>query len=324
MRRGVLDKLTKGLAKTRESLAGGLKRAVSLKRIDPSFWEGLEETLIGCDMGVAATERILGSLRKRVRGDPEEAIALLKEEMVDTLRRAAPSRMDEVAGGRGRGPFGKSREPKAESRKLRAESPWVIMVAGVNGTGKTTTIAKLARLLRDRGEEVLLAACDTYRPAAQEQLRIWAERVGVDFVGSKEGADPASVAYDALGAALSRNKDYLIIDTAGRVHTRVDLMEELRKIGRVLGKRLPGAPQEVLLVLDATTGQNAISQADLFNEALEITGIVLCKLDGTARGGIVVAISDEFNIPVKWVGVGEDLEDIAEFDPQSFVDAILG
>lgn len=301
MRSVVLGRLRGGLARTRESLSGGVRRLAGLKRIDPSFWEELEETLTSCDLGIAACERILSKLRERVLKEPKEAIPLLKEELVRILADAR----------------------EAESPGPQFKRPWVIMVVGVNGTGKTTTIAKLAWLFRDRGSSVLLAASDTYRPAAQEQLSIWAERVGADFVGSREGADPASVAYDALSAALSRDKDYLIIDTAGRVHTRVDLMEELKKIGRVLGKKSPGTPQEVLLVLDATTGQNAVSQANLFNEAIEITGIVLSKLDGTARGGIVVAISDEFNIPVRWVGVGENVDDLVEFDPQTFVDALF-
>lgn len=298
----MIERLRAGLAKTRESLAGGLGRMVGLRRVDPAFWDGLEEMLIGCDIGVAATEIILSGLRRRALERPEEAIPIVKEEMVRILTEAQ----------------------KAEIREHGALKPWVSMVVGVNGTGKTTTIAKLAKLYRDRGERVLVGACDTYRPAAQEQLRIWAERVGVDFIGSQEGADPASVAYDALSAALTREKDDLIIDTAGRVHTRADLMDELAKIRTVLGRRMSGAPQEVLLVLDATTGQNAISQANLFNRKLGTTGLVLSKLDGTARGGIVVAISLEFKIPVKWLGVGEGLDDLAQFDPRGFVEAMLG
>jgi len=207
---------------------------------------------------------------------------------------------------------------------MAATGPTVILVAGVNGTGKTTSIAKLAYILSRNDKKVIVAACDTFRAAAVEQLSIWAERIGVQIVKHASGSDPAAVAYDACEAALARGTDFLILDTAGRLHTQKDLMRQLTKIRDVVTRRIPGAPHEVLLVLDATTGQNAISQARLFTEAIQVTGIFLAKLDGTARGGIVIAIKDQLDIPVKFVGLGEKPDAIAEFDPESFVEALFG
>jgi fused signal recognition particle receptor len=207
--------------------------------------------------------------------------------------------------------------------RLAEQGPTVVLVAGVNGTGKTTSIAKLAYIFSRNGKNVIVAACDTFRAAAVEQLTIWAERIGVQIVKHQTGSDPAAVAFDACEAALARNADILILDTAGRLHTKKDLMQQLTKIRDVVARKIPGAPHEVLLVLDATTGQNAISQAKLFTEAINLTGIFLAKLDGTARGGIVIAIKDQLDIPVKFVGLGEKPEDIAEFDPGAFVEALF-
>ncbi len=204
-----------------------------------------------------------------------------------------------------------------------AGKPYVILVVGVNGVGKTTTIGKLAAKRRAKGESVLIAASDTFRAAAIEQLEVWANRAGAELVKHKENSDPAAVAYDALEAALARGTDTVIIDTAGRIHTKINLMEELKKIQRTVAKRLPGSPHEILLVLDATTGQNAVSQATLFHEALDVTGIALTKLDGTAKGGIVVSIYDALKIPLKYIGVGESIEDLQEFDPALFIDALF-
>jgi fused signal recognition particle receptor len=207
--------------------------------------------------------------------------------------------------------------------RLAEKSPTVILIAGVNGSGKTTSIAKLAYILGKNNKKVLIAACDTFRAAAVEQLSIWADRVGAQIVKHKQGSDPGAVAFDACDAALARNADFLILDTAGRLHTQKDLMKELTKIRDIVTRKIPGAPNEVLLVLDATTGQNAIAQAKMFTAAINVTGIFLAKLDGTARGGIVIAIKDQLNIPVKFIGLGEKPEDIAEFNPDDFVEALF-
>ncbi|MCE5184801.1 MAG: signal recognition particle-docking protein FtsY [Planctomycetaceae bacterium] len=296
--------LKEHLGKTRAKITSSLSAVLTLGRnIDDELLDKLEETLIGDDIGVETTDRIITDLR-------------------GAYKKGQIKKTDDVV------PFLKSHMKNywpAQDRMLKsAESgPTVILVAGINGSGKTTSIAKLAYMLNKSGKTVIVAACDTFRAAAVEQLTIWADRIGVQIVKHKSGADPAAVAFDACQAAVSRKADYLIMDTAGRLHTQKHLMEELTKIRSVAAKQIPGAPHEVLLVLDSTTGQNAIMQAKMFTEAIKVTGIFLAKLDGTARGGIVIAIKDMLDIPVKFVGLGETPEDIAEFDPEEFVEALF-
>ena len=292
------------LDKTRTKIADSLDTVLSLgRKIDEALLDELEETLIRDDIGVETTDKLITDLRRAYKNKEivrsEDVIPFLREHI-------------------------KAYWPQ-QDRALRtaASGPTVILVGGVNGTGKTTSIAKLAYTLSQNQRKVIVAACDTFRAAAVDQLTIWAERLNVQIVKHASGSDPAAVAYDACEAALSRGADYLILDTAGRLHTQTDLMRELSKIYDVIRKKIPEAPHEVLLVLDATTGQNAIIQAKLFMEAINVTGIFLAKLDGTARGGIVIAIKDQLDIPVKFVGLGEKPEDIAEFDPETFVDALL-
>jgi len=300
-----LGKLTDGLAKTRSKLAEGVRGLFRIgRRIDAEFLRELEETLILGDVGVAATRRIVEDLKARYRDREitaaDDILGIIKQDLKESLA--------EGAKGFNANPTG----------------PTVILVAGVNGSGKTTAVARLAKLFLGEGKTVLLAACDTFRAAADEQLGIWAERVGVDIVRHKMGADPAAVAFDAASAAVARHVDVLLVDTAGRLHTQSHLMRELGKIRKVLGKQIPGAPHEVLLVLDATTGQNAIAQAKVFRAAIDVTGVFLAKLDGTAKGGIVLAIKQELGIPVKFVGLGEEADDVAPFDPDTFVEALFG
>jgi fused signal recognition particle receptor len=293
------------LGKTREKISSSLSVVLSIgRKIDDDLLDELEETLIRDDIGVETTAKLIGELReaykKRQIANAEEIIPFLKEHL-------------------------KGYWNKDESRLLLAASgPTVILVAGVNGSGKTTSIAKLAAILSSGGKQVIVAACDTFRAAAVEQLTIWAERLGVQIIKHKQGADPAAVAFDACEAAIARNADYLILDTAGRLHTQKHLMDQLTKIRNVVTQKMPGAPHEVLLVLDATTGQNAIAQAKMFTAAVNVSGIFLAKLDGTARGGIVIAIKDQLNIPVKFVGLGETPQDISEFEPGKFVEAMFG
>jgi fused signal recognition particle receptor len=276
------------------------------RKIDDDFWEELEAILLSSDVGVAATDRILGELRASVREkklrEPGELLGELQQVMGRILRAGEPA-----------------------LRRLQIEKGRVnvVLLVGVNGTGKTTSTAKLAHHYQQQGYKVLLAAADTFRAAAIDQLQVWADRLGVDLVRHREGSDPAAVVFDALTAARSRGADLVLIDTAGRLHSKSHLMEELRKIRRVAGKDLEGAPHEVLLVLDATTGQNALEQARVFHQATELTGLVLCKLDGTARGGIIVAIAQEFQFPVKFIGVGEGLDDLQEFVPEQFLEALF-
>jgi fused signal recognition particle receptor len=296
-----LGSLKAGLKKTSEALSGGLARILSSGEDKSAIVEDIEELLVGADVGVRTAGEIVEQVRSgRVPASAEAVRSAIKSEIVRILSAA---------------------EPRAA---VPAAKPLVIMVVGVNGTGKTTTIAKLAKRYKDEGKKVLIAAGDTYRAAAVEQLGVWARRAGVDLIESRMGQDPAAVAYDAVAGARSRGAEVLIIDTAGRLHTKSNLMEELVKVKRVVAKHDPGFPQEVLLVLDATTGQNAISQAKLFTEAVGVTGIALTKLDGTARGGIVIAIAKELGIPVKYIGVGEKLDDLADFDPVAFAEALLG
>jgi len=280
------------LGKTRDKISSSLSSVLSLgRKIDEALLDELEETLISDDIGVETTDKLVSELRQAFRdrqiATTDDVIPFLKEQI-------------------------KSYWPDRD-RQLHPVStgPTVILVAGVNGTGKTTSIAKLAHIFTQNGKKVIVAACDTFRAAAVEQLSIWAERIGVQIVKHKSGSDPAAVAFDACEAAVARDVDILILDTAGRLHTKKDLMLQLTKISDVVTRKIPDAPHEVLLVLDATTGQNAISQAKLFTEAINVTGIFLAKLDGTARGGIVIAIKDQLDIPVKFVGLGEKPEDIA-------------
>jgi fused signal recognition particle receptor len=300
---GLFDSFKRALKKSRDALLGGLSRIVGGRALDEDLLEEIEEALIESDVGVRTTESLLEDLRaawkRKEVTEGDQVIPFFKERLVAKLR-------------------------GDDSALLRApEGPTVILVCGVNGSGKTTSIAKLTGWLTDRGEKVILAAGDTFRAAAVEQLTIWSKRMGVEIVKQATGADPAAVAYDAAEAALSRNADVLIVDTAGRLHTQKNLMEELGKIRRVLGKRIPGAPHETLLVLDGTTGQNAVQQARLFHEVSPVTGLFLTKLDGTARGGAVLSIHDELGLPVKFVGLGEKHEDIEPFDAVTFVDALF-
>ena len=292
------------LGKTRAKISTSLSSVLSLGRnIDETLLDELEETLITDDIGVETTDKLVSGLRAAYRSrqiaTTDDIVPFLKEHI-------------------------KSYWPHRDRQlRLAQTGPTVILVAGVNGTGKTTSIAKLGFILSRNNKTVLLAACDTFRAAAVEQLTIWAERIGIQIVKHKTGGDPAAVAFDACQAAVARNADVLILDTAGRLHTEKDLMRQLTKIRDVVARKIPGAPNEVLLVLDATTGQNAIVQAKMFTEAIDVTGIFLAKLDGTARGGIVIAIKDQLDIPVKFVGLGEKLEDIAEFNPDTFVEALF-
>ena len=292
------------LGKTRDKISSSLSSVLSLRRkIDEDLLDELEETLLRDDIGVETTDKLVSELRQAYRdrqiATTDDVIPFLKEHI-------------------------KSYWPDRDRQLHPAQAgPTVILVAGVNGTGKTTSIAKLAYIFNRSGKKVIVAACDTFRAAAVEQLSIWAERIGVQIVKHQSGSDPAAVAFDACDAAVARDADILILDTAGRLHTKKGLMLQLTKIRDVVTRKIPGAPHEVLLVLDATTGQNAISQAKLFTEAINVTGIFLAKLDGTARGGIVIAIKDQLDIPVKFVGLGEKPEDIAEFDPGTFVEALF-
>lgn len=300
-----MKSIFKGLAKTRRALRDNLSDL--LRRtpgLSPEFWEGWEEALVGVDLGVRPaielTRRVKERAEKEKVRDPAEIPGMFRAELLGMLR---PSRGVPVT--------------------APAGPPLVTLIVGVNGSGKTTAAAKLARYYQGRGEKVILAACDTFRAAAIEQLGIWADRLGVEMVRHDYGADSAAVAFDALSAAQSRGRDRLIIDTAGRLHTRSNLMEELKKIVRALGKARPGAPHEILLALDAVVGQNGLVQAGAFREAVGLTGVILNKLDGTARGGIVLVVQKELGVPVLFVGLGEGADDLAEFDPASFVNALL-
>ncbi len=275
------------------------------KEISPELLEEIEEILVMADMGISTVQEIIDRLQDEVsRGeisDPEALRDRLKEQIKAIFLRS-------------------EKENKLDREGIR---PWVILVVGVNGVGKTTSIAKLAWRFKQEGKEVVLVAADTFRAAAVEQLQKWGERMGVPVVSQRPGADPSAVAFDGIETAISRGADVVIVDTAGRLHTQVNLMKELQKIKRVIGKKLQGAPHETLLVLDATTGQNAISQAKTFCEATDVTGIVLTKLDGTAKGGIVASIAHEMNIPVRYIGIGEQMEDLRPFDPDQFVEALF-
>jgi fused signal recognition particle receptor len=302
---GLIGRLRKGLSKTRDSFTGRLDRLfLGKKEITEDLLDDLEEILFTSDIGVAATQELIASVQEKVARkelrDTEKLKTALKDQMLAFLAVEGPKHSVPNPG-----------------------EPLVIMVVGVNGVGKTTTIGKAAHRFRSEGKEVLLVAADTFRAAAVEQLTIWGDRVGAAVVKQGPGADPSAVAFDGLAAAVARKVDVVIVDTAGRLHTKINLMEELQKIHRVIGRKLPGAPHEVWLVLDATTGQNAISQAQIFNQSLGVTSIVLTKLDGTAKGGIVVGISRELGIPIRLIGIGEKIDDLREFDAVDFVKAIF-
>ena len=300
--KSAIQKLAAGLTRTREKFVSSLKSMLTGRQLDADLLEELEARLIQADLGVAASRKICEDLQaaykdKRIaRG--EDVLPFLKAE----LKKCWP--------------------PSDLSVHFAAEGPTVVLVAGVNGSGKTTSVAKLAWQFQQDGKRVVLAAADTFRAAAVEQLTIWAQRIGVDIVKGS-GSDPGAVVFDACDAAVARQADILLVDTAGRLHTQDHLMRELTKVRDVVARKIPGAPHEVLLVLDATTGQNAINQAKAFTAAVDVTGIFLAKLDGTAKGGIVVAIRNEVNLPVKFVGIGETYEDVEPFDPDSFVEALF-
>ncbi|NMB96898.1 MAG: signal recognition particle-docking protein FtsY [Clostridiaceae bacterium] len=300
---GFFDKLKKGLEKTRKGITGKIDQIlVSFGKIDDELFEELEEALISSDVGVDTTLRVIGDVMKKVKErkltNPGDVKELLKEELAKLL--------------------------STGDSKLRLETiPSVIIVVGVNGVGKTTSIGKIAYNLKKNGKKVVMAAGDTFRAAAIEQLEVWAKRAEADLIKHSEGSDPAAVVYDAIQAAKSRKADVLICDTAGRLHTKKNLMEELKKMNRIIDRELPQASKETLLVLDATTGQNALSQAKVFREATNVTGIVLTKLDGTTKGGIIFAIKAEQDIPVKLIGVGEQIDDLQEFNPREFVEALF-
>ena len=296
-------RLQQGLSKTRDNIAKGIDNVFSgFSNIDDDFYEELEETLIMGDIGINATSKIMDELRSQVKEkhikDPSEC----KQLLIDDIREQMKT--DEHA-------------YDFEDKKT------IIFIIGVNGVGKTTSVGKLASIFKNSGKKVLIAAADTYRAAATEQLKEWADRAGTPIIAGKEGADPASVIYDAVGAFKARNCDILIVDTAGRLHNKKNLMEELAKMNRIIDKELPGVWRENFIVLDGTTGQNALNQAKEFGEAANLTGIILTKLDGTAKGGIAVAIVSELNIPVKYIGVGEGIEDLQRFDSNEFVNALF-
>lgn len=301
---GFFDRLKKGLAKTRETLTNKIEKLIiGYADIDDDLLDDLEEALIMSDVGVKTTEKLMADVRKGIKkkeiNTPEDLKPFLAEKISEILSTGS------------------------DETRIAAAGPTVLLVIGVNGVGKTTTIGKLAAYYKKQGKSVMLAAADTFRAAAIDQLQIWGDRTGVPVIRHEEGSDPAAVAFDAVKAARARNIDVLIIDTAGRLHTKSNLMEELKKINRVVQREIAEAPHETLLVLDATTGQNAISQADLFQKTAAITGIVLTKLDGTAKGGVIIGLKAELSMPVKWVGVGEGVDDLRPFNAQEFSRALF-
>lgn len=299
---GFFEKLKEGLTKTKNAIFKQVDNLFkSFVKVDEDMLEELEELLIMADVGAASSEEIISRLREKIKEDritaPEECRIALRDILIDMIGEGEPLKLD--------------------------TKPSVILVIGVNGVGKTTSIAKIAHRLKENGKHVMLAAADTFRAAAIDQLQIWADRVGVELIKHTEGSDPAAVVFDAASAARKRQADVLIIDTAGRLHNKKNLMDELAKINRVVDRELPGCSRETLLVLDATTGQNAVSQAKEFKHAADITGLILTKLDGTAKGGIVFSIKKELDIPVKFIGVGEKYDDMQTFDAKQFVDALF-
>ena len=302
---GFFDRLKKGLAKTRETFTNKIEKLIiGYADIDDDLLDELEETLIMSDVGVKTTERLMADVRTGIKkkdiNTPEDLKPFLAEKISEILSTGS------------------------DETRIASAGPTVLLVIGVNGVGKTTTIGKLAAYYKEQGQSVMLAAADTFRAAAIDQLQIWGDRTGVPVIRHEEGSDPAAVAFDAVKAARARSIDVLIIDTAGRLHTKSNLMEELKKINRVIQREIAEAPHETLLVLDATTGQNAISQADLFQKAAAITGIVLTKLDGTAKGGVIIGLKSELSMPVKWIGVGEGVDDLRPFIAKDFARALFG
>ncbi len=305
---GIFDK---GVQKTKRSFFERLSRAVVGKsKVDDSLLDAIEEALVASDMGVDTTLKIIDNLEERVQRDKYVSFDELLEMLRDEIRKLLDIADDEVSD--------PDNLPFDFSKK-----PYVIMVVGVNGVGKTTTIGKLAALLKSRGKKVVLGAADTFRAAAVDQLTIWAERAGVDIVKQEMGSDPASVAYDTVSSAVAKDADVVLIDTAGRLHNRIDLMNELTKIRNVMRKVIPDAPHDVLLVLDGSTGQNAYQQAKEFSRATDVTSLAVTKLDGTAKGGVVIGITDQFKVPVKFVGIGEGVEDLKVFDKKEFVESLF-
>ena len=302
-KKGFFKRLVSGLTKTRDNIVSGFDSIFSgFSHIDDDFYEELEEILVMGDIGIHATEEIIENLKKKVKENHIKEPADCRELLINSI---------------------KEQMYVGDTAYRFEEETSVVLVIGVNGVGKTTTIGKLAGKLKSQGKKVILGAADTFRAAAGEQLTEWANRAGVEIVGGQEGSDPGSVVYDAVQAAKARKADVLLCDTAGRLHNKKNLMEELKKINRILEKEYPEASRETLVVLDATTGQNALVQAKQFSEAAEITGIVLTKMDGTAKGGIAVAIHSELGIPVKYIGVGESIDDLQKFDADQFVDALF-
>jgi fused signal recognition particle receptor len=303
-KKGFFQRLKDGLFKTHQGMVSKIDQLISgKKKIDDLLLEELEEILITSDIGVKTTRQLLDKVSEKVkRKELEDADHLkkaLQEEMFLILRQ------------------------QESPLNVASVNPFVIMVIGVNGTGKTTTLSKMAQKFKSQGKSVLLVAGDTFRAAAIEQLEIWGQRVGCEVVKHQSGSDPSAVVFDALRAGKARHSDIIIVDTAGRLHTKVNLMEELKKVKRIMAREIPDSPHEILLVLDATTGQNAISQAKMFNRELGVTGIALTKLDGTAKGGILISISDELKIPIRYIGIGEKAEDLREFNARDFVDALF-
>jgi len=301
---GRSKKISEGLTRTRQGFFGKISGLFGAREVNDELWEELEELLILADVGVTTTVGLVERLRERVKRervrDAQAVRGMLKEELRAILMESTPQTVDD------------------------GQLLGVILVVGANGSGKTTSIAKLTRFYRQRGKRVILGAADTFRAAAIDQLKVWGQRVGADVISHQPGADPGAVVYDAIQAARARNADVLIVDTAGRLHTKYNLMQELKKVRAVAAKNVHRAPHETLLVLDATTGQNALSQARHFKEAVEVTGIILAKLDGTAKGGVVFAIARELGLPIRYVGTGEGLDDWAEFDADVFVDGLFG
>jgi fused signal recognition particle receptor len=301
---GLFDRFKQALGRTRDQVRGGFRRVLAIGRpIDEALLNELHDVMVQSDFGPAASRALVDELRNACKAgaisSSDEIVAHLRRTLIDKW------------------------PPESRALAYAPSGPTVLLVAGINGSGKTTSVAKLAKHLTGQGKKVILAACDTFRAAAVLQLTEWAGRCGVDIIKHDQGADPGAVAFDACQAALSRRADVLLVDTAGRLHTQDHLMRELNKIQRVVEKKIPGAPHEVLLVLDATIGQNAVNQARVFSQHVKVTGIILAKLDGSARGGVVVGVRDQLGVPVKFVGLGETLDDLAPFDPELFVDALL-
>jgi len=298
------DKLKESLSRTKDNLFGKISRLVSFRKIDDQLLDELEETLIGADIGVKATSRLISALKEKAKEqgvtEGEKVVPLLKEEIVAILSSHSVLKSDSTN-----------------------HMPEVWLIMGVNGTGKTTTIGKLATLFARQRKKVLIAACDTFRAAAVDQIAIWAERSNVDLIKAQEGSDPAAVAFDAATAAKARGIELLLIDTAGRLHTKTNLMEELKKIKRVVEKALPESKIHPKLIIDGSTGQNAVNQAKIFTEAVGCDGVIVTKLDGTAKGGVVIAIAEELAVPIEFIGIGESIEDLRPFDPRQFADALF-